>query len=866
MDVAPAAEPIEPHHLPPPFSGEVRGIALTAAASVPRPNQYRPPAAARYYLWDGTPVGPALVRVPEDQRPESIRVQPQALRALLDATARKGVTPCPGVTILGFLVGRRVERQDGHGLVMDRFDPGRRRRSVGPDEAMDVEPTFVTACDAVVPVVKVPSPPYDRPEARYRYFLQDSIRRTAESGSESSADPPSWLSVHYDEAYQIRALQYTLLIPDVTLRMIPIHSLRLVPCTVATKLERNTDGTDKTIGYATIDQARHILVLAASDPMTASLPLVGIWSKNHGLKSPELHAACVRYIMNESFKKLDTGRRTMLLAIAEARSESGRGSAPISFFECTFEIKSSTMTMFTQTITAASQEAQIEADGDKVVDGTLDGTTRCWSHVADAGTAVTFKDVVPVDVRTDGDLCDVIEDVLHAGPIQRITAQDRLDENLDEPAADSVMDAGDEVDEPDFLSREDDGKGEDAQQEEQPTPSSDDPPTPSDPIPGSLQAAPSSSGIPLLEQNQLYIAILQQQMDMLRGQMDASRLHATIGQSMLSTTNTPLSGHAQLPPGATTSSPPVILADAATNTTLVVDVSTNPQPQPSPTESHAKAKPDRTAGTSPPPAPPPAAAPPPLVFAPSPHTIVIPAPAPPPRCSSTNNNRTEERTNGHGHGHEETEADLESVLRKVNRTTIEHVHAFPPDTGTNYRPFFLHDGGGRGSEGPTVRLLRTVERVLDEEDGIVVEDLEEDEDEDGCGDGDEDVDGEHDASVRVIERLAMHPDARFIVLDENGDGDGRDNGMTLVFKDGGPREREKERVRTKTDARAGCGYLDVDTKDQENGRESSAKDEKEREGDDQERQEDREVEEEDTTRREPYSIATEEYFRRHGLA
>ncbi|KAI8916555.1 hypothetical protein DFJ77DRAFT_509964 [Powellomyces hirtus] len=613
-----------------------------AKASATKSPQYRftPPAAAK----DSTPVGPTHLSVPDTICPKSLLVQPQALRAFLTITERAGFTgarPKAGVTLLGFFIGRFVKTQVDasyrdrgdhpreQNLVIDRFDPGTHAK----DSDAGLEPTFVTDGDTVVPVIRVlqTDASETRQAAVYQYSLntfQTHMQQVATNGKVSPQSSIMWITAKYDKSFQLEELQYSLFVPDVILRITPIYPLRLIPSAVASVLLR--PGMDKpSIGYITIDQARHILALSSSDPEVSSIPLVGIWVADLSIKDPKVQSACFRYILNKTgICKLETGKQTLLIMIVTSHIDK---NAQLSFHECSFEVAEAAVRMYTGPLTNGDDDAQFGS--------------RTWKELAQAGNGIRCEELKQMDILEDHALCDSIESVLHVHGLRRknveiircSTPQPESTHVSNAPARsddDQAVQSHEEVEAADIAPKDD--------HPQEASPAVDEPPdvvarcsTDQPPVPTHLQ------------HHQFYLAMLQQQMDILK-----THLYGAANPKVAEND----AGISALPANhvlAPSTSPPIITrCDAATNTTLIADRSViHPQPDHHPL--HTGEQPPTSSTDHPPPA---SKKPIPATGAPALTTLGT--------------------------------ADLESALKRVNQTDIERMLHFPADTGSNYKPFF----------------------------------------------------------------------------------------------------------------------------------------------------------------------------------
>ncbi|KAJ3412835.1 hypothetical protein HDV05_000176 [Chytridiales sp. JEL 0842] len=321
--------------------------------------KYVPPAAAKYFLWDNTPIAPTLchMSIPKLKTP-SIRLQSGAWRAMRSYSA-KTLSAATGLQkkdldVVGLFIGRwvdtsldDVERRElekevlGRAekvILLDRFDPGKRVSGVGGQEGVD--PSVVLKGDLVVKVARSRTPGISFESEEYEVLMKSFDTDTSvwetfptfvkfDVSDESNKIPP-----------KIEVLQ---LLPSLYIRAQPIHPLRLVPTSLSFELLKDSSPSDKReveTGYVTIDQTRHVMPLHRNDRMVEQLPLVGIWVRNaESPKDPQVQTLCARYVMNCRVSKLETGKeRFLLLLIKSVEGENGRVTTVPEFWECGFDM------------------------------------------------------------------------------------------------------------------------------------------------------------------------------------------------------------------------------------------------------------------------------------------------------------------------------------------------------------------------------------------------------------------------------------------------------------------------------------------------------------------------------------------------
>ncbi|KAI9205587.1 uncharacterized protein BJ171DRAFT_500857 [Polychytrium aggregatum] len=308
-------------------------------SSPPQPEYvFVPPAAPKYFLWDSTPIGPPLDLSRIGLVPESVRVHAPSIQSL-----KARFFGVQGE--LGFLIGRTVSDylQDAPNsiLLLDRFDAGKR---IWNGQDSFIVPSMVLRDDIVVKVTRgeCAGSAVDHLRvvgANEYYFLlklfETSVHQP-EPGPALSGLVPSLIHC-VNVRDEILHLSFRLLLPVVNFRLMPIYALRLVPTTLTSRLTSGEQSDELSFGYVTIDQARQVLPLSMSDPKLGSMPLVGIWINQIPIDSHQIYQHCIHFIKNTSLRFMETGRPIMLIVSFEKRPSGTRFCLP-KFYECVYQI------------------------------------------------------------------------------------------------------------------------------------------------------------------------------------------------------------------------------------------------------------------------------------------------------------------------------------------------------------------------------------------------------------------------------------------------------------------------------------------------------------------------------------------------
>ncbi|KAJ3387804.1 hypothetical protein HDU84_000544 [Entophlyctis sp. JEL0112] len=340
---------------------------------------FNPPAAPKYFLWDSTPIGPTVPLDTSRLAIASIRIHACAYRRLtecLSSTNSASATEEPD--FIGFFLGRVmssdilgfspgtssqvsrnrtvnlaasdfvVSSNDGAILlrkviVLDRFDLGRK----GTDK--NFRPSITLNGDVAIKIYKKSAAAED---CSFSFSAYNAMIEETNANLNSAIFPTLLeLDMHKNimTARQI--------VPSFKLHPTPINSLRIVPTKLSLslmqpELEPEADSID--FGYTTIDQARHILFLAKNDKAAWDLPLIGMWFKNaESSCSLDVQHIIAKFLSDTRYKRLDIGRRSILLVLITPSAQSTRTISRVSaanyaadvkpaglearFFECDYE-------------------------------------------------------------------------------------------------------------------------------------------------------------------------------------------------------------------------------------------------------------------------------------------------------------------------------------------------------------------------------------------------------------------------------------------------------------------------------------------------------------------------------------------------
>ncbi|KND04479.1 uncharacterized protein SPPG_00206 [Spizellomyces punctatus DAOM BR117] len=654
--------------------------------------KFVPPAAAKYYLWDTTSVGPTHLLTSDQLCPDNIRLQTTAIRASLSLDRPPVATTWQGVMLQGFFIGRYVPLQSSvilesvhqlstKALVLDRFDAGRRSSHT----EVGLEPTFVTGGDAVVTVLRRV---HDDKEMmsqetgcwssmEYGYVfntLRERLKRLDDCANLDIATVV--LSMDLDKSFQLQGLKCQALIPDVILRAHLINPLMIVPTTLTTDLLKplSVAGEQVDSGYVAIDQARHVLTLTCNDPMATSLPLAGIWVKGaRHIRDPSVQCACIRYIWNSVIKKLDMGKSQVLVIIFQNFT-----SGTPQFYECNYEISEIPFALYEASLPVPKDEHK--------------GDLKAWQDVLSVNNGFELK---KVNIREYSGACEAIESVFDipvakrqvsslsppaavvkssASPLR--VADDKnvadiaitVDTNASIPWS-STDDANASAPSSSTDQAEDrasfcDDPGQSVRVDQEPKTTAVSVPRQGD----TTQTNDNEDVVvnAVSEQQQSYLKFLQLQLDMLKMQMSGKQ--AASSSKLQFWPMIPMFPSPVMLTTSTSSDPVTRRTDArigtgcdaATNTTVYVGHDDVQAPFSS-KESQQAAENKETQI----------------------HAVSEKADSSPPTRRKSNNAPAVTPTLG--------TTDLESVLKRINQTDIERTYHLPADTGSNYEAFFQYD-------------------------------------------------------------------------------------------------------------------------------------------------------------------------------
>ncbi|KAL2915401.1 hypothetical protein HK105_205017 [Polyrhizophydium stewartii] len=361
-----------PHYAEPSVRSRSSTVSSSNLSQSARPAEYtfHPPAAAKYYLWDSTRIGPTLAFLPERIADMAIKIEDTAARAFMIHCTKvelhkpsSGTPPRGGVDLLDG--SPDAARPTGYFLarvIRQPIEPASQSR---PDEPSSPEREHQNRTESALST--------SRTVLVVDRF--DAGKQVLGYPTPNGALMPS-VPAGDDVVIPVRFLA-NLALPNLSIKVVPIHPLRIVPTSLFHEISDWTDADagSEAFGLMSIDQTRHLFLLSPDDPKSAELPLIGLWFKLHSSSplDPRVHAACLRYLANKRLSKLDTGKQNMLvcmfpsneeLADATARAGSGlsalRGFGLIKpkMFECFYEASAESVALFVTEQTAAEGEVE----------------------------------------------------------------------------------------------------------------------------------------------------------------------------------------------------------------------------------------------------------------------------------------------------------------------------------------------------------------------------------------------------------------------------------------------------------------------------------------------------------------------------
>jgi hypothetical protein len=263
--------------------------------------EYKPPAAAKYFLWDSTAIDeikeissrtvvPARVIITDTAR-KSLSIQLMK-RSLLIAANSSTISS----SACGFFLGKVTELDHERVLILDRFDA----TTENPKSLMH---------DILVKVLDQNGPCY----LDEQYVVTLSVfKESLDSNPTEQLDLAFPITCHVASTdNEITRIVEQMVVPNYDLTLVPIHPLRIVYTELSQSL---ASGKHKAkFGYLSIDQARQLYFLSDTDPKIYTIPLVGIWCQVEDVSDIQLHSLIIRFVMNTKICKLDTGKDHLLI-------------------------------------------------------------------------------------------------------------------------------------------------------------------------------------------------------------------------------------------------------------------------------------------------------------------------------------------------------------------------------------------------------------------------------------------------------------------------------------------------------------------------------------------------------------------------
>lgn len=107
--------------------------------------EFKPPAAARFFLWDNTRIGSTYALQPEDLLHHSVTIASSAMKALRIELLKRNLLIASHSTIaLNSVTGYLLGRENGKEMLLDRFDSGSKGKLDG-----DVSLQILSGLDTV---------------------------------------------------------------------------------------------------------------------------------------------------------------------------------------------------------------------------------------------------------------------------------------------------------------------------------------------------------------------------------------------------------------------------------------------------------------------------------------------------------------------------------------------------------------------------------------------------------------------------------------------------------------------------------------------------------------------------------------------
>ncbi|KAJ3323604.1 hypothetical protein HDV06_001628 [Boothiomyces sp. JEL0866] len=231
---------------------------------------YKPPAAAKYFLWDPARTGLTHILKTENVVFQNVRTTTIALKnmrmELLKRHLISSQTNHQFSQEAGFLLGKS-EMNNILSLVIDRFDCG-----IGtPMNPDDSRPSCKVEGDVVIRVLNQEN----IKDVSFHNIIQDVLKGTEQPPLFDVHTPfPIYAYVVFTPNEMDYFPKFYSIIPFFTLEIYPVHPIRIVNTELSFKLVAGLKETE--FGYISIDQARQLFLLENNDPLSFKIPLVGM--------------------------------------------------------------------------------------------------------------------------------------------------------------------------------------------------------------------------------------------------------------------------------------------------------------------------------------------------------------------------------------------------------------------------------------------------------------------------------------------------------------------------------------------------------------------------------------------------------------
>jgi hypothetical protein len=272
--------------------------------------EYKPPAAAKYFLWDSTAIGEVIEISSRTVVPARVVITETAKRSLSIQLMKRSLlisakSSTISTSVCGFFLGKMTEVDQERVLVLDRFD------------ATKEDPKSLEN-DIIVKALDQNGPFY----LDEQYVITLSVfKESLDSNPTEQLDLAFPITCHVAcKENEITRIVEQMVVPNYELKLVPIHPLRIVYTELSQSL---SSGKHKAkFGYISIDQARQLYFLSDSDPKIYTIPLIGIWCQAEDLSDARIHSLIIRFIMNSKVSKLDIGKDQLLLCQFTERTPS----------------------------------------------------------------------------------------------------------------------------------------------------------------------------------------------------------------------------------------------------------------------------------------------------------------------------------------------------------------------------------------------------------------------------------------------------------------------------------------------------------------------------------------------------------------